>query len=46
MPDELVSHPLIAEYKLRIVEPRLCDPSVKQYSGYLDIAEDKHLFFW
>ncbi|KAJ7681160.1 serine carboxypeptidase-domain-containing protein, partial [Mycena olivaceomarginata] len=24
----------------------LCDTSVKQYSGYLDIADDKHLFFW
>lgn len=29
-----------------MTEPKLCDPSVKQYSGYLDIAEDKHLFFW
>lgn len=28
------------------VNPKLCDPSVKQYSGYFDIAGDKHLFFW
>jgi carboxypeptidase D len=22
------------------------DPSVKSYSGYVDVAEDQHLFFW
>jgi hypothetical protein len=46
--DELFSHqsPSFAEYRLRTVEPELCDPTVKQYSGYLDVAEDKHLFFW
>lgn len=44
--DELVSHPALGTYKLRVTEPELCDPSVKQYSGYLDIEEDKHLFFW
>lgn len=28
-------------------EPRaLCDTSSKQYSGYLDIADDAHLFYW
>jgi len=43
---ELVSHPLFSEHQLRITEPTLCDPSVKQYSGYLDIDDDKHLFFW
>ncbi|KAF8913380.1 serine carboxypeptidase [Mucidula mucida] len=43
---ELVSHPSFDEHQLRLTEPDLCDPSVKQYSGYLDIAEDKHLFFW
>ncbi|KAF5349522.1 hypothetical protein D9756_008992 [Leucocoprinus leucothites] len=43
---ELVSHPALSAYKLRVTEPKLCDPSVQQYSGYLDIAEDKHLFFW
>lgn len=45
-PDEHVSHPLFSEYALRMREPKLCDPSVTQYSGYLDIAGDKHLFFW
>ena len=31
-------------YKLN----ELCEttPDVKSYSGYIDIAEDKHLFFW
>ncbi|OSX56159.1 hypothetical protein POSPLADRAFT_1050876 [Postia placenta MAD-698-R-SB12] len=43
---ELVSNPVFDQYQLRVTEPDLCDPSVKQYSGYLDIAEDKHLFFW
>ncbi|KAL5637479.1 hypothetical protein ACGC1H_004037 [Rhizoctonia solani] len=23
-----------------------CDPAVRQYTGYLDVSEDKHLFFW
>ncbi|KAF8183771.1 carboxypeptidase C [Mycena galopus ATCC 62051] len=43
---ELVSHPSFDEHQLRVTEPELCDTSVKQYSGYLDIADDKHLFFW
>jgi cathepsin A (carboxypeptidase C) len=29
-----------------VVKPELCDPSVHQLSGYLDISETKHLFFW
>ncbi|KAJ3786666.1 carboxypeptidase C [Lentinula aff. detonsa] len=43
---ELVSHPDFGSHQLRLTEPSLCDPSVKQYSGYLDTQEDKHLFFW
>ncbi|KAJ6584134.1 serine carboxypeptidase [Mycena vulgaris] len=43
---EHVSHPAFAGYSLRLMKPTLCDDSVKQYSGYLDIAEGKHLFFW
>ncbi|KAJ7708631.1 serine carboxypeptidase [Mycena metata] len=43
---EYVSHPALPEHSLRLKEPTLCDDSVKQYSGYLDIAQDKHLFFW
>ncbi|KAN0085973.1 Alpha/Beta hydrolase fold [Tylopilus felleus] len=43
---ELVQHPHFSDYQLRITEPTLCDPDVKQYAGYLDITDDKHLFFW
>ncbi|KAI3612923.1 carboxypeptidase c [Moniliophthora roreri] len=43
---EFVSHSSFNDHRLRIVEPKLCDPSVKQYSGYLDISGTKHLFFW
>ncbi|PLW15478.1 hypothetical protein PCASD_18973 [Puccinia coronata f. sp. avenae] len=35
------------QYAIRVRSPEtLCDPSVRQYSGYLDISETKHLFFW
>jgi len=43
---EFVTNPSFQNYNLRVTEPTLCDSSVKQYSGYLDVAEDKHLFFW
>ncbi|KZT27650.1 serine carboxypeptidase [Neolentinus lepideus HHB14362 ss-1] len=43
---ELVTNPLFSEHSLRVTEPTLCDSSVKQYSGYLDITDGKHLFFW
>ncbi|KAK0492073.1 Alpha/Beta hydrolase protein [Armillaria luteobubalina] len=43
---ELVSHASFEQHQLRVTKPQLCDPTVKQYSGYLDIEEDKHLFFW
>ncbi|KAG8915829.1 hypothetical protein FRC01_003494 [Tulasnella sp. 417] len=33
-------------HKIRVKSPRLCDPSVQQYSGYLDTDDDKHFFFW
>ncbi|CAE7171922.1 unnamed protein product [Rhizoctonia solani] len=37
----------LPSYRMRIRQSRgLCDPTVKQYSGYLDVSEDKHLFFW
>ncbi|KAG0706689.1 peptidase S10 serine carboxypeptidase [Suillus ampliporus] len=41
----VVSHPFFADHQLRVTEPNLCD-TVKQYSGYLDITDGKHLFFW
>ena len=33
---------------LRFREPGLCETTqgVKSYSGFIDLAEDKHLFFW
>jgi len=43
---ELLSHPAFSDYQLRVTEPSICDPKVQQYSGYLDISESKHLFFW
>ncbi|KAL0056912.1 hypothetical protein AAF712_016475, partial [Marasmius tenuissimus] len=43
---ELVSHPSFTNYNLRITSPNLCDSTVHQHSGYLDIAPSKHLFFW
>ncbi|KAI8320974.1 alpha/beta-hydrolase [Martensiomyces pterosporus] len=30
---------------MRLKQPSICDPEVRQYSGYLDM-EDKHIFFW
>ncbi|KAH9023151.1 Alpha/Beta hydrolase protein [Lactarius pseudohatsudake] len=43
---ELVKHSAFPKHQLRIREPNLCEPSVQQYSGYLDVTEGKHLFFW
>ncbi|KZV76370.1 hypothetical protein PENSPDRAFT_646398 [Peniophora sp. CONT] len=43
---ELITHPAFADHSLRTTDPELCDPSVKQHSGYLDITDGKHLFFW
>lgn len=44
--DELVQHSHFTDHQLRITKPSLCDASVKQYSGYLDVTDSKHLFFW
>ncbi|THH01381.1 hypothetical protein EW026_g1309 [Hermanssonia centrifuga] len=45
---ELVLHSALDRYALRVAvpDPTLCDPSVKQHSGFLDISDDRHLFFW
>lgn len=44
--DERFRHASFPGYQIRLKKPQLCDPTVKQYSGYLDISDDKHLFFW
>ncbi|KAF9654418.1 serine carboxypeptidase [Thelephora ganbajun] len=44
--DESVQHPEFNDHSLRITKPKICDPSVRQYSGYMDITSGKHLFFW
>ena len=51
---EVLSHPDHPSYRLRVTTmaptgtkmPHLCDDSVKMISGYLDVSETKHLFFW
>ncbi|KAG0811040.1 hypothetical protein G6F40_006629 [Rhizopus arrhizus] len=40
------THPAFSNYALRYKHPSLCDPDVKQISGYLDVDDDKHFFFW
>ncbi|KAI8887577.1 peptidase S10, serine carboxypeptidase [Backusella circina FSU 941] len=40
------NHPAFSEYRIRYKNPTLCDPDVKQISGYLDVGNDKHFFFW
>ncbi|KAJ2792423.1 hypothetical protein H4R20_006749, partial [Coemansia guatemalensis] len=37
---------LVSEPENKESEPTLCDPGVQQYSGYIDVAPDKHLFYW
>ncbi|CAO3600778.1 unnamed protein product [Absidia cylindrospora] len=32
--------------RLSFKQPTLCDPTVVQYSGYLDVGENEHYFFW
>ncbi|KAF9535450.1 serine carboxypeptidase [Crepidotus variabilis] len=43
---ETVMHTGFQNYDLSLTESKLCDSTVKQYSGYLDIEKNKHLFFW
>ncbi|KAI8577099.1 hypothetical protein K450DRAFT_253641 [Umbelopsis ramanniana AG] len=43
---KVFSHPAFPEYSMRYKKPALCDPDVKQISGYIDIDTDKHFFFW
>ncbi|CAL1694743.1 unnamed protein product [Somion occarium] len=47
-PDEMIEHPSFPSYQLRVIvtEPTLCDASVEQHAGFLDISDTRHLFFW
>ncbi|CAO1628133.1 unnamed protein product [Sympodiomycopsis kandeliae] len=43
-----LTHPQFPSYALRVSttsNTTACDPNVKQFSGYLDISETKHLWF-
>ncbi|PWA03217.1 hypothetical protein BB558_000627 [Smittium angustum] len=41
------SMPELENYQLRVKEPKLCvSNDDKTYSGYLDVDDDKHFFFW
>ncbi|KAJ7627649.1 serine carboxypeptidase [Mycena polygramma] len=46
LPDGKTISPVLETEQMRIVSPKLCEQSVKQYSGYFNIAKDKHMFFW
>ncbi|CAG8621641.1 27636_t:CDS:10, partial [Racocetra persica] len=43
---KVLKHSTFSEYRIKFKEPRLCDKTVQQYSGYFDIKDTKHLFFW
>ncbi|CAE7171925.1 unnamed protein product [Rhizoctonia solani] len=44
---EYVTAASFPDYQIRVRQlDSPCDPAVRQYTGYLDVSEDKHLFFW
>ncbi|KAF7791079.1 hypothetical protein EIP86_002040 [Pleurotus ostreatoroseus] len=45
---ETVTLTSLSEHSLRVTDPdpSLCDSTVKQHAGFLDITNGKHLFFW
>jgi cathepsin A (carboxypeptidase C) len=41
------THAAFPKYSIRTKEDvKLCDPNVKQVTGYLDVDGDKHFYFW
>ncbi|KAH7100883.1 Alpha/Beta hydrolase protein [Auriculariales sp. MPI-PUGE-AT-0066] len=43
---EVPGDPKLAHYAIRLTNPEICDPGVKQISGYFDVGNGKNLFFW
>ncbi|KAF9979025.1 hypothetical protein BGZ73_007126 [Actinomortierella ambigua] len=43
---KVLKHNSFPGVKMRLRKPKLCDPDVTQYSGYLDVSPTKHFFFW
>ncbi|SCZ96819.1 BZ3500_MvSof-1268-A1-R1_Chr4-1g06752 [Microbotryum saponariae] len=43
---QFIFHPDFSDHKFRIKESKLCGDKDKAHSGYLDIAEHTHLFFF
>ncbi|KAI9303487.1 Alpha/Beta hydrolase protein [Cunninghamella echinulata] len=37
---------LYSNLSLTFKSPQLCDETVQQYSGYIDVSENEHYFFW
>ncbi|KAF0561661.1 Alpha/Beta hydrolase protein [Gigaspora margarita] len=44
--EKILIHRAFPEYHIKLNEPKLCDKTVQQYSGYFDVNNTKHLFFW
>ncbi|PIA19774.1 alpha/beta-hydrolase [Coemansia reversa NRRL 1564] len=45
--DKVVSHASLPRHQLRSSSTKdVCKANVKQMSGYLDTADDKHFFYW
>lgn len=46
--DEEIQLDQFMPYSLKVAhpDPFLCDPTVEQHAGFLDVAENRHLFFW
>ncbi|EUC63018.1 serine carboxypeptidase, partial [Rhizoctonia solani AG-3 Rhs1AP] len=44
---EYVTTASLPDHQIRVRQLNSpCDPAVKQYTGYLDVSKEKHLFFW
>ncbi|KAL1732956.1 Alpha/Beta hydrolase protein [Schizophyllum commune] len=41
-----LSHPFFPNHGVRVKKTKFCDGTVNSYTGYLDISETRHLFFY